>query len=90
MHAEGRVFSGAVAEALGQIAANSRIAPGRVSAELLVELGHDHVGADAVHEVGRGEAFDRSTVDRSRDVDGRVRVVDQRVFGVGEVGEAIA
>ena len=57
--------------------------------ELLVELGNDHVGTDAIEEVGRGEALDRLAADRSRDVDGRVRVVDERLIGVGEVGEAI-
>ena len=56
----------------------------------VVELGHDHVGTDAVEEVGGGEAFDRLAVDRAGDVDRRVRVVDQREVGVGEIGEAIA
>ena len=57
--------------------------------QLLVELGNDHVGADAVEEVGRGETLDRLAVDRAGDVDGRVLVVDEREIGVGEIGEAI-
>ena len=89
-HAERRVFARAVAEAFGQRRGELEDRAGPRAAELLVELGHDHVGADAVEEVGGGETFDRLAVDRARDVDGRVRVVDERVFGVGEVGEAVA
>ena len=84
------LFARAVAEPLGQLRGELEDRTGTRPAELFVELGHDHVGADAVEEVGGGEPLDRLAVDRSRDVDGRVRVVDQRKIGVGEVGETIA
>ena len=74
----------------GSVAVNSRIAPGRVPRSCSSSSGDDHAGADAVEEVGRGEPLDRLAVDRARDVDRRVRVVDERVLGVGEVGEALA
>ena len=84
------LFARAVAEAFGQRRGELEDRTRTRPAQLLVELGHDHVGADAVEEVGGGEPLDRLAVDRSGDVDRRVRVVDQRIVGVGEVGEAIA
>ena len=60
------------------------------AAQLVVELVDNHLGTDAVEEVGDGEAFDGLAVDRARDVDRRVRVVDERIVGVGEIGEAFA
>ena len=88
--AERRLFARAVAEPFGQRRGELEDRARTRAAELFVELGHDHVGADAVEEVGRGEPVDRLAVDRSRDVDRRVRVVDQRKVGIGEVGETIA
>ena len=85
-----RFLSGAVAEALGQRRVELEDRSGTRAVQLRVELGHDHVGADAVEEVGGGETLDRFAVDGSGDVDGRVRVVDQRIVGIGEVGEAVA
>ena len=78
--ARGSVASlpGAVAEAFGQRRGELEDRAGPRAAQLLVELGHDHVGADAVQEVGGGEPFDGLAVDRARDVDRRVRVVDER------------
>ena len=60
------------------------------AAQLVVELVDDHPGTDAVQEVGGGQPFDRLAVDRARDVDRGVRVVDERELGVGEIGEALA
>ena len=59
-------------------------------AELVVELVDDHAGTDAVQEVGGGQSFDGLVVDRARDVDRGVRVVDERELRVGEVGEPFA
>ena len=88
--AEGHFFAGALTETLGERRGELEDRAGARAAELVVELGDDHAGADAVEEVGGGEALERFTVDRAGDVDRRVRVVDQRVLGVGEVGEPLA
>ena len=53
----------------GNVAVELEDRAGTRAAQLLVELGHDHVGADAVEEVGDGEPLDRLAVDRSGDVD---------------------
>ena len=84
------VFARELAEAFGQRRGELEDRAGPRAAQLVVELGDDHAGADAVQEVGGGEPLDRLAVDRAGDVDRRVRVVDERVFGVGEVGEPIA
>jgi hypothetical protein len=77
-------------EALGEARGEVEDRAGLRTPQLVVELVDDHSGTDAVQEVGGGEALDCFTVDRARNVDGRVRVVDQRELGVGEVGEALA
>ena len=78
-HAERRLLPGAVAEALGQRRVELEDRAGTRAVQLRVELGHDHVGADAVEEVGDDESLDLLAVDRPGDVDGRVRVVDERL-----------
>ena len=65
-HAERRLFAGAVAEAFGQRRGELEDRAGTRAVELLVELGHDHVGADAVQEVGGGEPLDGLAADRRR------------------------
>ena len=60
------LFAGALAEALGQRRVELEDRAGTRAVQLLVELGNDHAGTDAVEEVGRGEPLDRLAVDRSR------------------------
>ncbi len=79
-----------LAEALRQLGVELEDRAGTNAAQLVVELGDDHARADAVEEVGGRQAFDRFTVDRAVHVDRGVRVVDERILGVGEIGEAVA
>ena len=81
---------GQLAETLGQRGRELEDRAGLGAAQLVVELVDDHAGTDAVQEVAGGEAFDGLAVDRARDVDRRVRVVDERELGVGEIGEPFA
>ena len=60
--AEVDVFAGAIAEALGKRRVELEDRARARAAQLLVELGDDHVGTDAVQEVGRGESLDRLAV----------------------------
>ncbi len=83
-------LAGELAETFRQLGVELEDRAGLGAAQLLVELVDDHRGADAVQEVGGGESFDRLAVDGAGDVDRRVRVVDEREVGVGEIGEAIA
>ena len=61
---EARLFAGAVAEAFGQRRVELENRTGARAVELLVELGNDHVGADAVEKVGRGQSLDGLAADR--------------------------
>ena len=69
MHAELRVLAGELAEAFGQRRGELEDRAGLACRAVARRARDDHVGADAVQEVGGGEPFDRFAVDRAGDVD---------------------